>query len=50
MTAWRWTDGDAMLPIDGPAALLVVELGGTMTYLIPVEAPEPAPNVQHATA
>ncbi len=42
---WRWTDGDARLPIANPAALLpaallVIVLGGTMTYL--AAAAEPA--------
>ena len=25
---WRWTNGDALLPIDRPAMLLMVELAG----------------------
>jgi hypothetical protein len=29
---WRWTNGDASLPINGPATLLLIEVGGTMTY------------------
>jgi hypothetical protein len=37
---WRWTDGDARLPVEGPATLLVVELGGMMTYSIHAVEPK----------
>jgi hypothetical protein len=36
---WRWTDGDARLPITTPATTLIVVLDDTMTYV--VEAAEP---------
>ncbi len=29
---WRWTDGDAWLPLDGAAGILRIELSGTMRY------------------
>ena len=29
---WRWTDGAALLPLDGVAGLLRIELSGTMSY------------------
>jgi hypothetical protein len=34
LAIWRWTGGDAALRVDGPAALLVVELGDTIAYRI----------------
>ena len=44
---WRWTNGNALLRVDGPAALLAVELRGSMTY--PVDAAMPGlPRRAHA--
>ncbi len=36
---WRWTDGAALLPLDGAAGLLRIELGGAMRYLMDVPPP-----------
>jgi Hint domain/GTA TIM-barrel-like domain len=45
---WRWTNGDAHLPIKRPATLLVVATGGTTTYPLDQPAtrliPAPAPS------
>ena len=39
---WRWTDGDALLPLDG-ARCVMFELAMTGDYWCPAESPRPGP-------
>jgi hypothetical protein len=38
-SSWRWTTGDAVIPLDDDAAKLTVHLAGTMPYVVQPASP-----------